>query len=60
VVAASADIIGRLFASSALLMALSTAALVWVYHVVNGKEEIALANGHIPARKEQTGNVKGE
>ncbi|KAK1071118.1 hypothetical protein LTR74_003499 [Friedmanniomyces endolithicus] len=49
-----------LFASSALLMALSTAALVWVYHVVNGKEEIALANGHARAPEERDGDVKGK
>ncbi|TKA77562.1 hypothetical protein B0A55_06633 [Friedmanniomyces simplex] len=49
-----------LFASSALLMALSTAALVWLYHVVNGKEDMSQANGHTHAPEERSGNVRGE
>ena len=36
-------------------MAISTATLVWLYHVVNGKEELAHANGHAP-----NGNAKRE
>lgn len=39
-----------LFAASAVLMALATGALVWLYGVVNGKE----------ARRARSGNVKGQ
>ncbi|KAK3654197.1 hypothetical protein LTR56_004252 [Elasticomyces elasticus] len=51
-----------LFALSALLMALSTAALVWLYHLVNGKEEVSKANGnaHTSASKQRSGNVQGQ
>lgn len=51
----------RLFAFSALLMTLSTASLVWLYGVVNGKEvrELGdLSNGSA-TRKARSGNAKG-
>lgn len=39
-----------LFAGSAVLMAVATGALVWLYGAVNGKE----------ARRARSGNVKGQ
>nr|POE63323.1 upf0641 membrane protein [Quercus suber] len=47
-----------LFAFSALLMALSTAFLIWLYAVVNGKDIKHLGNGRIEL-KERSGDVKG-
>jgi len=37
----------RLFAASALLMSLSTAALVWMYDAINGREVREQTNGDI-------------
>lgn len=49
----------RLFAFSALLMAVSTAVLIWLYAVVNGKKVEHQGNGRV-GMKERSGNVKGE
>lgn len=51
----------RLFAFSALLMTLSTALLVWLYGVVNGKDVQDMenpSNGDV-TRKQRSGNVQG-
>jgi len=52
----------RLFAGSALLMTLSTGALIWLYGVVNGHEMQELGNGDMEKSKttKQNGHVKDE
>lgn len=47
---------------SALLMALSTALLVWLYGVVNGKEirDVKDIGNGAATKKMRSGNVKGE
>ena len=51
-----------LFAASALLMSLSTAALVWMYDVINGREVREQTNGDIRkvgSTERRDGIVKG-